>query len=85
MLAKIRKKSQITLPVEIVTSLGLQEGDQLEVIEKDGKIVLLPMAVYPASYIEELKSEIAEIKEKVASGEQPVFDSVDELFDSLGK
>lgn len=85
MIATIRKKSQITIPGEIVAKLGLAEGDQLEVIEKDGIITLMPLAVYPVKYIEELKNEVNEIKAKIASGEQPVFDSVDELFESLGE
>ena len=36
MLAELRTKSQITLPKDIVLSLGLSEGDKLEVYEKDG-------------------------------------------------
>ena len=85
MLATLRKRSQITLPSEIVTRLGLSEGDQLDIIEKDGVIILLPMAVYPSKYIYELKKEVGDIKEKIASGEQPVFDTVDELFEALEK
>ena len=85
MIAKLRKKSQITLPSEIVTKLGLSEGDQLDIKEENGTIMLFPMAVYPTKYIEDLKKEVSEIKAKIASGEQPVFDTVDELFDSLEK
>ncbi len=85
MIATLRKKSQITLPSEIVTKLGLSEGDQLDVREENGTIILFPMAVYPTKYIEDLKREVNEIKAKIASGEQPVFDTVDELFDSLEK
>ena len=85
MIATIRKRSQITLPSEIVTKLGLSEGDQLDVTENDGTIMLLPMAVYPSKYINDLKKEVSEIKAKIASGEQPVFDNVDDLFESLEK
>ena len=84
-IATLRKKSQITLPSEIVTKLGLSEGDQLDIKEDNGTIMLFPMAVYPTKYIEDLKKEVSEIKAKIASGEQPVFDTVDELFDSLEK
>ena len=83
MIATIRKRSQITIPNEIIVKLGLTEGDQLDIIEKDGAIVLLPMAVYPTKYIEALKKEVGDIKAKIASGEQPVFDTVDALFESL--
>ena len=85
MIATIRKRSQITIPNDIIVKLGLSEGDQLDVMEKDGTIVLFPMAVYPTKYIEELKKEVGDIKAKIASGEQPVFDTVDALFESLEK
>lgn len=34
MLAELRQKSQITIPKEIITKLGLSEGDKLDIIEK---------------------------------------------------
>ena len=85
MIATMRKRSQITIPSEIVTKLGLSEGDQLDVVERDGTIVLSPMAVYPTAYINKLRKEVDDIKAKIASGEQPVFDTVDALFESLEK
>ena len=85
MKATLRKKSQITLPSDIVNGMGLSEGDQFDVIEKDGAIVLLTLATYPVSYLDDLKSEVCEIREKIASGEQPVFDNIDELFKELDK
>lgn len=83
MLAELRQKSQITLPKDIVSKLGLNEGDKLEVFEKDGTICMLPVAVYPKKYLEELRDEIDEVKAKINSGEQPVFSSVDALFARL--
>lgn len=83
MLAELRQKSQITIPKEIVEKLGLSEGDKLDIREKDGTIYLLPVAVYPKKYLEELQKEINGVKEKLAAGEQPVFDSVDALFQYL--
>ena len=85
MIVTIRKRSQITLPGGIVTRLGLSEGDQLDVMEKDGTIMLFPMSYYPTKYIDDLKKEVSDIKAKIASGEQPVFDTVDALFESLEK
>ena len=46
MIVTIRKRSQITLPSEIVIKLGLYEGDQLDVMEQDGTIMLFPMTAY---------------------------------------
>lgn len=83
MLAELRSKSQVTIPKEVVTKLGIKEGDKLEVVEKDGVIQLIPVVVYPKKYVDELKMEIDEIKAKVAAGTQPVFDDLDSLFDAL--
>ncbi len=83
MLAELRQKSQVTIPKEIVVKLGLSEGDKLDIFERDGTICMMPVAVYPKKYIEELRGELSDVKAKIASGEQPVFDSVDELFARL--
>ncbi|MCM1118949.1 MAG: AbrB/MazE/SpoVT family DNA-binding domain-containing protein [bacterium] len=83
MLAELRQKAQITIPKEIIVKLGLSEGDKLEIFEKDGSICIMPVAVYPKKYLNELREEISDIKTKIASGEHPVFDSVDALFDKL--
>lgn len=83
MLAELRQKSQITIPKEIITKLGLSEGDKLDIIEKNGAIYILPVAVYPKQYINELQMEIRNMKERISSGEQPVFDNVDALFAKL--
>ncbi len=83
MLAELRAKSQITIPKAIVDKLGLSEGDKLEIFEKDGMIFIVPVAVYPKKYLDELKNEIEETKTKIVSGERPVFDNVDALFEKL--
>lgn len=83
MLAELRTKSQITIPKEIVTMLGLSEGDKLEVCEKDGMICLIPVTVYPKKYVDELHNEISELKKQLANGDRPAFDSIDALFDHL--
>lgn len=85
MLTELRKKSQVTIPKEVVTRLGLKEGDQFEIVEKDGVIHLVPVAIYPKKYVEELKKEMETLKSNILSGKQPVFDSVDELFAQLDK
>ena len=83
MLAEFRTKSQITLPKEIVQSLGLVEGDKLDIYEKDGMICIIPVTVYPKKYVDELHGEIAQLKESIKAGKQPVFDNIDSLFDRL--
>ena len=62
MIAEFRTKSQITIPKEIVASLGLTEGDKLDIFEKDGEIHIVPVVVYPKKYVEELCAEIEDVK-----------------------
>ena len=83
MLAELRPKAQITIPKEIIVKLGLSEGDKLDIFEKDGSICIMPVAVYPKKYLNELREEISDVKARIASGEQPVFDNVEALFDKL--
>ncbi|WP_108832123.1 AbrB/MazE/SpoVT family DNA-binding domain-containing protein [Aedoeadaptatus coli] len=82
MLVELKAKSQVTIPKDIVQSMKLNQGDQFEVIEDNGKIVLVPVAVYPEHVKRSLK---AEIKESIKNGNQPVFDSIDSLFEELDK
>ena len=70
MLTQVRSKSQITIPGAIVKRLGIREGDQLEVTEKDGIIQLVPVAVYPKSYIEQMEAEIAQLKGSAKADKQ---------------
>lgn len=83
MLAELRQKSQVTIPKDIVNSLGLKEGDKFDVFEENGIIYLVPVTVYPKSYISELKNEIQEVKLKLAENNQPLFDDIDELFKKM--
>ena len=83
MLAELRTKSQITIPKEIVASLGLAEGDKLEVYERDGVICLMPVTVYPKKYVDELRREIDSLKADIKSGKNVAFDSIDSLFNEL--
>jgi len=83
MITKLRKKSQITIPRELTDKLGIKEGDEIELIKKDGLIQIIPVVIYPKKYIDELKEELSEIMKKIKTGDQPVFDTVDDLFDQL--
>ncbi|MBO4553132.1 AbrB/MazE/SpoVT family DNA-binding domain-containing protein [bacterium] len=85
MLTEFRQKSQITIPKDIVNKIGLSEGDKIDISEKNGVIYIIPVSVYPKSYVEELKKEVYGIREKIASGKQPVFDDLDALFEKLDK
>ena len=85
MLVELKAKSQVTIPKDIVNSLDLNQGDQFEVIEDDGKIILVPVAVYPERVIEKLKKSVQNLKSSIENGDQPVFDNIDSLFEELDK
>ena len=83
MLVELKAKSQVTIPKDIVNSLKLSQGDQFDIIEENGKIILVPVAIYPEQVIKNLKAEVKEIKESIKNGKRPVFDSIDALFEEL--
>ena len=83
MLSTLKAKSQITLPKEIVKKIGLSEGDNLEITEKDGIIYMIPVVVYPKKYVEDLQSEIKTLKNNISEGKQPTFDNIDDLISKL--
>lgn len=85
MLAELKSKSQVTIPKEIVNKLSLSQGDLFEITEQNGKIVLIPVKVYPQHVINTLREDVAELKRSIEKGEAPVFDSIDDLFEELDK
>ena len=85
MLVELKAKSQVTIPKDIINSMKLSQGDQFEILEDNGKIILVPVATYPSHVIENIKESVEEIKENIKRGQQPVFDSLDSLFEELDK
>lgn len=85
MLAELRTKSQITIPKSIINSLNLNIGDTLDIFEKDGMICLVPVAVYPKTYVEMLNQEVNELKTEIAAEKTRVYKTADELINDLTK
>ena len=83
MLTVLRPKSQITIPSAIVMQRGVKEGDQLDIYEDNGTIRMMPVAVYPKAYVDQLNDEIAQLKTDIKNGKQPVFDNIDALIEKL--
>ena len=44
---EVRKKNQVTIPKAIIDSLEIQEGDVLDCIVQDGKIIITPKILIP--------------------------------------
>jgi AbrB family looped-hinge helix DNA binding protein len=83
MIIELRKKSQITIPKEIINQLNLQEKDQLEISVKDGIIIIEPVAVYSKSYIQKLEETVMRINEKSSQYNVGPFKSVEEAINYL--
>lgn len=83
MLVELHAKSQITIPKDIVNAIDLNQGDLFEITEENGKIILIPVVIYPERVIEELKFSVDQIQKSIKSGNQPVFDSIDSLLKEL--
>lgn len=47
-LSKITRNYQVSIPKNVRDSLGLQEGDYVEVEERDGEIVMVPKRLIDA-------------------------------------
>jgi len=80
---ELRKKSQVTIPKEMMLTLGLKEGDKLDITAQNGIIYMIPVVVYPKKYVDELRSEISDVKDKIKKGKQPTFSNVEDLFKQL--
>lgn len=79
MIIEVRKKSQITIPKEIVEQLHLQEGDHLDVSIVNGVLQMRPVAIYSKSYVEQLEKTVLTIQENQSKNTVGPFSSVDEL------
>jgi antitoxin MazE len=88
---QLRKKAQLTIPSEIMEGLNLHEGDQLDILIEDGRIVLIPMVTivkdqawfWTESWQEGEAQADKDVKDgrltNVMNGEQ-----LDDFFQSLG-
>ena len=80
---ELRKKSQVTIPKDVIRKLKLHEGDKFEITEKNGVIYMIPVSIYPKKYVEELEKIAAQTKQGIEDGNIPVFDNFDDMFNSL--
>ena len=81
MLVEMRARSQITLPNEIVKSLGISEGDKFEAVERDGGVFLCPVVVYPKAKLEQIVKIIKDHEKNPSAA----YESVEDMFaDILG-
>lgn len=83
MIIELRKKSQVTIPKDIITELNLAEGDHLDISIKDGAIIIEPVAIYSKSYIQKLEETVMRINEDDSKYNVGPFHSVEEAISYL--
>ena len=83
MVTELRAKSQITIPKQIISKLGLPEGDKLDIDEKDGAITIVPVVVYSKQEIENVRVKIAEMRKNIKNLKPAQLIELDELLKKL--
>ena len=88
MIVELKQKSQVTIPKELVIKLNLQVGDQLDIDEKDGKLIITPVVVIPKDqewyYSRKWINMEKKVDKQIEENEIFSADDPDKLFKDLG-
>jgi len=85
-LVQIREKAQITIPSRIRKELGIKNGDYLEIVKEDNKIVIIPkILVDKVSVNLSAKGEemLKEVMDDVREGKVKIHNNVTHLINDL--
>jgi len=89
MVTKLRERSQITLPAEIVKKLNLKTGDNLEISLEEGRIVIKPVLVIDRSQLwfwsKDWQAKEKEVEEDIRSGRVHKARGLKDLKEKLDK
>ncbi len=88
-MAKITRNFQVSIPKEVRDRLHLEEGDFVEVEERDGEIVMVPKKLIDADqawfWSREWQEGEREVDEDIRAGRvSGPFKNIDELKKRLG-
>lgn len=87
MVIKLRGRSQITLPAEIVKKLNIKTGDNLEVTLNGDRIIVTPVMVIERSqawfWSKEWQDKEREVEEDIKAGKLGHAKDVDDLIEQL--
>ena len=88
MVVDLKQKSQVTIPNEVVKKLKLAVGDKLDVVVKDGKIIITPVVVIPKDqmwfFSKEWQDGEKDVDRQVREGKTTKASTMEDLFDGLG-
>lgn len=87
MVIRLRGRSQITLPAEIVKKLNIKTGDNLEVTLNGDRIIVTPVLVIERSqawfWSKEWQDKEREVEEDIKAGKLGHAKDVDDLIEKL--
>lgn len=87
MLTQLRGRSQITIPKNIIESLGLKEGDNLNIEIENGKIIVKPVVMIPKDqawfWTDEWQEAEKEVAEDIKAGRIKTANNIDDLMKDL--
>lgn len=87
MITQLRGRSQITLPSEVVKKMKLQEGDNLDIVIDDDRIIIKPVLVIDRSqswfWSKKWQELEKEADEDIKQGRVQKAKSVKELMEKL--
>jgi len=85
--SKVTRNGQITLPAPVRRSLGIEEGDLIEIEVIDEKAVLAPKRLIDKSqayfWTKKWQAGEKEANKDIEAGRVKVFDTADELIKEL--
>lgn len=89
MVTKLRERSQITLPAEIVKKLDLKTGDNLEITLEEDKIVIKPVVIIDRSQLwfwsKDWQAKEKEVEADIKSGRIHKAEGFKDLIEKLEK
>jgi antitoxin MazE len=87
MVIKLRERSQITLPSEIVKKLNIKTGDTLEVKLEGDKIVVTPVLIIDRSqawfWSKQWQDKEREVEEDIREGRLTSAENINDLLKKL--
>ena len=87
MVTKLRERSQVTLPAEIIRKLDLKAGDNLEITLEDDRIVIKPVLIIDRSqswfWLKDWQAKEKEVEEDIKSGKIHRASGLKDLVEKL--
>ena len=85
---KVREKYQVTIPEDVRAKIRLSVGERVEVIAREGEIVIRPVLEIPRGqawfWSREWQEQIAQSQRDVEKGKVKIFKSVKEAKKRFG-